>query len=179
MEQSFKLIVAQPVMKFLAFYGTLFVTVFRRDIPGTLRSILISSFCLRLGFPSGLSPPDFPTKNVYAFLISSVRATCPTHPILLYLLTPMSSGEAYKVNEVTRYTVSYSLLPLSPSYVQILSSAQIFGTTFRVRLKFTPLGVFYFISCRYFISHSIASTSPSRPSSERLFFLCYVIICNV
>jgi hypothetical protein len=38
---------------------------------------------LRLGFPSGLLPGDFPTKISYALLISPVRATCPAHPILL------------------------------------------------------------------------------------------------
>jgi hypothetical protein len=43
-------------------------------------------------------------------------ASCPTHLILLGLITPVTYGEAYTL-------WSSRLLPLPPSYVQILSSA--------------------------------------------------------
>jgi len=40
-------------------------------------------------------PFSFPTKILYAFLISSVHATCPAHLILLDLITLMTFGEEY------------------------------------------------------------------------------------
>jgi len=41
---------------------------------------------LRLGLPSGLFHSGFPTKIMYAFVISPKRATCPTHACYDYLL---------------------------------------------------------------------------------------------
>jgi hypothetical protein len=40
---------------------------------------------LHLGLPSGLFPSGFPTNILYAFLLSSIRATCPDHLIFLWL----------------------------------------------------------------------------------------------
>jgi hypothetical protein len=45
-------------------------------------SILILSSSLRPGLSSGLFPSTFPTKILYTFLISRMRATCPTNLIL-------------------------------------------------------------------------------------------------
>jgi hypothetical protein len=51
------------------------------------RSILILSSHLRLGLTSGLFPSGFPAITLYKTLLYSIRATCPAHLILLYLIT--------------------------------------------------------------------------------------------
>jgi hypothetical protein len=51
---------------------------------------------LRLGLPSGLLPSGLPTKMFYAPLTSPIRATFPTHLILLALITLTILGEEYK-----------------------------------------------------------------------------------
>jgi len=70
-----------------------------------LRSILILSSHLHLDLPSGLFPLGFPSKTLYAFLISPMRATCPTHLTVLGFITLIIFGEAYKL-----LNSSYSLL---------------------------------------------------------------------
>jgi hypothetical protein len=45
-------------------------------------SIFMLSIHLRLGLPSGLFPSGCPTNNLYMFLLSPIRATCPAHLIL-------------------------------------------------------------------------------------------------
>jgi len=75
----------------------------------SLRYILILSSHLCPGSPNGLFPSGFPTEILYAFLISSMCATCPTHFILLDLITWIIYGEAYKLWSYS------SLLPLFPA----------------------------------------------------------------
>jgi hypothetical protein len=38
-----------------------------------------------------------PTNIVYAFFLSSIRATCPTHFIVLHLIILIILGEEYKL----------------------------------------------------------------------------------
>jgi hypothetical protein len=101
------------VKKFPAFYGTRrFITVFTRArhwslclarwIHSThyhttyLRSSLISSH-LHSGPPCGLFPSEFPTKILYTFIISSMRATWPSHLTLLDFVTVIIFREIYKL----------------------------------------------------------------------------------
>jgi hypothetical protein len=65
--------------------------------PISLRSILILFTHLRLGLPSGLFPFGFRTNNLYTFIFSSIRATCPAHLILLDLMVLIILGEDYKL----------------------------------------------------------------------------------
>ena len=64
--------------------------------PTSWRSILILSTYLRLGLPSGVFPPGFPTKTLYTPLSSPIRPTCPAHLILLDFITRTILGEEYK-----------------------------------------------------------------------------------
>ena len=85
------------------------------------RSILILSFHLRLGLPSGLFPSGFPTKTLYRSLLFPVCATCPTHLILLNFIT-----EQYLVRSTNHsaphYIASSTPLLPHPSYAQVFSS---------------------------------------------------------
>ena len=58
--------------------------------------ILILSFYLPLGLPSGLLPSGFPIKILFAPLLSPVFATRPSHLNILDLITGRVFGSEYR-----------------------------------------------------------------------------------
>jgi hypothetical protein len=65
---------------------------------------------LNLGLPSGLFTSGFPTKTLYASLLSPICAKCPVHLILLYLLTWIVSGEEYRSRSSSLCSLLHSLV---------------------------------------------------------------------
>lgn len=63
-----------------------FVTLITKS--ATASSVLISCFQLCLGIPRCLLPLDFPTKALYAFLLSTVHVPFLNCPIVLYSVFP-------------------------------------------------------------------------------------------
>jgi hypothetical protein len=75
---------------------------------------------LRLGLPSGLFPSGFPTKILYASLISPIRVTWPAHLILLDLITLIIFGEACKLWSSSLCSL---LRPPATSYLPVACSS--------------------------------------------------------
>ena len=100
---------SQRIKKFHVFYGVRnFINQFTgtRHLPLSWfrliqshfwRSILILSSRLFIGLRNDSFIPGFPIKTRDAPLIFSMRATCPAHPTLLYLIPPVIFGEGYSL----------------------------------------------------------------------------------
>jgi hypothetical protein len=110
-----------------------------------LRSILILSYHLRLGFPSGHFHSAFPTKILYVFFISPIRATWASHLIHLDLITLIIFGEAYtlwssSLCSLLQPPVTSSLLGPNNLLSILFSNTSIYVLPFvRERPSFTPI----------------------------------------
>ena len=120
----------QLVKEFHAFYGTRrFIAVLKSarhlsltsassvqsilSHPTSLRSILILSFHLNLGLPSGLFPSSFPTKILHTPLFSPISVTCPNHLIVIDFITLTIFSEQYRSLSSSLCSFLYSLLTSS------------------------------------------------------------------
>jgi len=129
--------------------------------PTLWRSILILSFHLCLGLPSGVFPSGFPTKILYTPLLSPIHAIFPPHLILLDLITRKILGEQYRSLSSTLCSFCYSLvissllgpnILLSTLFSTILSlhsslnvSEQVsdpYKTTGKITVLYTLIGTF-------------------------------------
>jgi hypothetical protein len=57
------------------------------NLNSNIKTVLVLSCHLKLVFPKGDISSDFPTKMLYVFPISQVRATYRAHLIVVYLIT--------------------------------------------------------------------------------------------
>jgi len=91
--------------------------------PISLRSILISSFHLRLGLPSGISLSCFPIKVPYELTISPMHAACPAHLINIFTVTKFKIST--RPARVTLRCVVTGGLTLSHKFTIFLSLPEI------------------------------------------------------
>jgi len=104
--------------------------------PTSWWSILILSCQLHPSLPSGLIPSCFPTKTLYAHLLSTIRAICRAHLILLDFINRIIFGEQYR-------SLSSSLCSFlhSPVLSSILGPNILLNTIFSKPSSYVPLSM--------------------------------------
>ena len=86
--------------------------------PTSWRSILILSFRLCLGLPSGLVSSVFPIKPLYTPLPSPINATCSASLIVLDFITRTMLGESknHEAPHCVVFSIPFYLLCLRPTF---------------------------------------------------------------
>ena len=97
---------------------------------------------LQIGLPSGLFPSGFPTKILYTPLLSTIRAKCHAHFILLHLITRTILSEQYR-------SLSSSLCSLHSPVTSFPSGPNILLST----LFSNTLSLFSSLNVRDQVSH--------------------------
>ena len=98
-----------------------------KNIPISLRLVLILSFHLSLGLPKDLFPAGVPVKILKALLYSSILARWPVHLKLRDLITLIILGERYKLWSSSLWSDLHSPF------------ASILGPNIRLRILFSYL----------------------------------------
>ena len=104
--------------------------------PTSLRFVLILSSHLHLSCPSNFLPSGFPTKTLYAPLLSPMLATCPAHLSLLDLITRIVFGEEYRAYSFLLCNLLHSPVTSSLSGPSIFLST-LFSKTLSLHSSFS------------------------------------------
>jgi hypothetical protein len=140
------------------------------------------------GFPNYLFPLGFPTKTPYTTLLSSIRATCQAHLILLYIITRKNL-----VSNTDHLAIKFSRLPcyVAPDFLVrtlFLNMISLLTSLNFCNRDFTPLKYvskmtvpklslnFCLTNGRQEIMHRIIASIHSSKTALN-FFLSTIVIC--
>ena len=150
--------------------------------PTSWSSILIVSFHICLGLSSGLLPSGFLTKTQYTSLLSPIRATYPSHLILLDLVTRTIFGEQCRWLSSSLCSFHNRVLSIALNNIRAITLGATFFHTFRIAGIYTILKLYkkreflwiidlYIKRGNFFFLHNSVLQLTSIPSILHLFVL--------